>query len=326
MEKTTKNLLIGSSVAAAGASALGWASFAATKLLVGVAMDRQQPSIPNLEKRLERLQGHIADEAFLQHLEENAQRLQSLPHEVVHITAADGTDLVGHWFACPNAKRVIVAMHGWRSSWNRDFGTIHDFWQKNGCSVLYAEQRGQGSSGGEYISFGMMERYDCRAWIDWVDRKCEGKLPVYLGGVSMGASTVLMAAGLDLPETVKGIMADCGFTSADAVWRHVAQNNLHMSYRLRGSVASALCKRRIQMGTKDCSTIQAMENCRVPVLFAHGARDHFVPVEMTYENYAACAAPKQLLVVPQADHGMCYYVEPKRYEQMSADFWRFCEQ
>ena len=75
------------------------------------------------------------------------------------------------------------------------------------------------------------------------------------------------------------------------------------------------------MGTKACSTVEALAQSKVPVLFAHGTDDHFVPVEMTYENYTACSAPKRLLIVPGADHGMSYFMEKQRYEQAMLDFW-----
>lgn len=79
---------------------------------------------------------------------------------------------------------------------------VSDCWKRNRCSVLYAEQRGQGNSGGDFIGFGQIERYDCLDWIHWVSERCGTELPIYLCGVSMGATTVLMAAGLDLPENV----------------------------------------------------------------------------------------------------------------------------
>jgi len=44
-------------------------------------------------------------------------------------------------------------------------------------------------------------------------------------------------------------------------------------------------------------------------------------VEMTYENYTACAAPKDLLIVPGADHGMSYFMEPEKYENAVKAFW-----
>lgn len=320
MEKRVKNLLIGSGMMAAGMSAMGAISYAATKHLVDVAMDRQ-PVLRNPDKMKVQIQGYEEDGPFMRQLGSAAEQLRNTPHETVHITGFDGEQLVGHWFACKNAKRIVVAMHGWRSSWDHDFGTIYPFLKKNGCSVLCAEQRGQGSSGGAYIGFGMLERFDCREWIKWVNSRCDGKLPLYLAGVSMGAATVLMTAGLELPENVRGIVADCGFTSPNAIWRHVAKNNLHMNYGIRAGVLDTFCHKKIQLKTGDYSTLQAMQHCKIPVMFVHGTKDHFVPVEMTYENYEACAAPKRLLIVPGADHGMCYFMEKERYEKMLTEFW-----
>jgi len=193
--------------------------------------------------------------------------------------------------------------------------------RENGCSVLYPEQRGQGKSGGDYIGFGMLERHDCLCWIRWVTERYP-ELPVYLVGISMGATTVLMTGGMDLPEQVRGIIADCGFTSPQAIWRHVAEKNLHLRYGWYAQAARDLCKRKIRMTPEDYSTLDALAECEVPVLLIHGTDDTFVPISMTYENYKACAAPKRLLVVPGAGHGLSCWVDKKRYEQAILDFWQ----
>lgn len=325
MNKASKMLIAGTGGLVAGAAAVGAAAYASTKYLIKVALDREQPKLGKMEKAKQQLRGYKDCAAFLDEMMAGSERLETTPHDTVQITSYDGQTLVGHWFACENPKRVIVAMHGWRSCWSTDFGTVADFWRKNGCSVLYAEQRGQGSSGGAYMGFGMMERYDCLEWVRWVNTHCR-ELPVYLAGVSMGATTVLMAAELELPENVRGIMADCGFTSAHDIFKHVAEKNLHLPYHIHSNAADTLCRERIRMGTRDCSTVDALKHSKVPVLLAHGTEDHFVPVEMTYENYRACTAPKHLLIVPGADHGMSHFTEKERYEQAVLDFWRRYDQ
>ncbi len=322
MNKTVKRILIGSSVAAAGIAAVGVLSYAVTNYMVSVALDRRQPR-QSSEKARSVLAGSARLEEFVRYMEVCAEKLKSADCRTVRITAADGTELVGHLRTAPNAKRTILAMHGWRSSWARDFGMIADFWYQSGCNVLYAEQRGQGESGGEYMGFGMLERHDCLSWIHYLNENGFAELPIYLGGVSMGATTVLMSAAFDLPENVRGIIADCAFTSPEAIWRHVARKNMHLSYSgLRAAAANDLCRRRIQMAPTDCSTVDAVRESRVPILFIHGTDDHFVPVEMTYENYKACASSKRLLVVPGADHGMSYYVDQSGYESAMLGFWR----
>ena len=318
-----KNLLTGSGLAAAGLTICGAVSAAVTKKLVDTAMDRASPL--NLTRDRSRFTGSEIRASLLKEAVSAKNALEQRDPQTIEIRARDKTPLVGHWLPCKTPRRVILAMHGWRSSWSADFGIISDFWHQQNCSVLYAEQRGQGASGGEYMSFGLMERHDCLDWLNWINRQTGGNLPVYLAGVSMGASTVLMASALDLPENVCGILADCGYTSVHAIWKHVAENNLHLSYGIRAPFADLLCKKKIQTGTRDYSTIEALKTNRIPVLFVHGTADRFVPVNMTFQNYQACNAPKRLFVVPGAGHGMSYFVDRSGYEQETKQFWTHCE-
>lgn len=314
MKKWQAGALIG----AAGLTAAGAASFALTRELVSIAVDRECPG-KIMEKARRRFSGNARNGAFLAHLGRMALKLRRTQTETVTLTARDGEKLVGHWRPCPQPKRIVIAMHGWRSTWDQSFGMISDFLYKNNCSVLYAEQRGQGSSGGAHMGLGALERYDCQSWAVWTSQISD--LPIYLAGVSMGATTVLMATELNLPGQVRGIIADCGFTSPEDIGRHVVRNNLHLSYSLRAAVADTLCRRKNRAGLRGCSAAAALKKNHLPVLFVHGAEDDLVPVSMTYENYKACAGPKELLIVPGADHGMSYYMDRPRYEGALRSFW-----
>ena len=300
-------------------AALGGVGYAALHTLLSTALDREPPALYRLGSA--KLTGGFNETDIYQSGAAAAKDLRSRPMERVTITARDGVELVGHWYPCKNAKRVVLAMHGWRSSWYRDFGASCDFWRGEGCSILYAEQRGQGESGGEVMGFGITERFDCIDWLRFLEGRAEG-LPIYLGGISMGATTVLLAAGLGLPESVHGIMADCGFTSPEAIWRHVAEDNLHVPYALLKPAVERICRRKIGCGPGDTSTVEALKNCHTPVIFIHGTEDSFVPAKMTVENYDACAGEKRLLLVPGAEHGVSYLVDREGYEEAVRAFWR----
>jgi len=320
MEQRKKAMLYGTGMITAGITALGTASHMVTKMLVSCAMDRRQPRgfAMAAKYQIRRMPSY---QNLQNAIEQASKRLKKMKCEKVEIKSHDGMTLVGHWMPVDNSKRILIAMHGWRSSWINDFSLGVDFFLKSGCSVLFPEQRAQGGSGGAYMGFGMLERYDCEKWIQWVNKKVGSKFPLYLCGISMGASTVLMTAGFSLPANVRGIIADCGFTSARAIWKHVLNHGLHLSYGIHGLGANVLCRKRIQMGNADYTTLDAMRNCSVPVLFIHGTEDDFVPVEMTYENYKACSGEKYLFVVPGAAHGMSYFVDQAGYEKACLDFW-----
>ena len=319
MNENVKKCIRISGIVVAAAAGASLSAYLTTKILVKTAVDRDGPRVMQRAGNL--LARTQKDNQFLAELDAAAKRLEEKKSETVTVTSLDGIPLVGHFIPSENPKRVIIAMHGWRSSWTKDFGTMSDFWEANDCSVLYAEQRGQNNSGGDYMGFGLTERYDVLNWINWVTERCGSKLPIYLAGVSMGATTVLMAAGLNLPSNVHGIAGDCGFTSPQAIWKHVANKNLHLVYGLRSIMADTMFKERLQMATNDYSTVEALKNSKTPILLVHGTEDHFVPVEMTYENYVACAAPKKLFIVPGADHGMSYYTDKQGYEKTIEEFW-----
>ena len=287
-------------ITAAGAAIGATGHYLLTKKMMQIAMDRVEPQDRNKGK--ERLAGSPEMIKIVEMVEEAALKLESSGCEQVQIKAHDGVSLVGHWHSCQKTERIVVAMHGWRSSWSQDFGLIADFWHDNNCSVLYAEQRGQNSSGGDHMSFGLLERYDCLDWINWVNERMGTDFPVYLVGVSMGATSVLMASELELPYNVCGIAADSAFTSPHAIWKHVSDNNLHIPYVLHKAEADRMCQKRIQVAADAASTTEALKRCTVPVFLIHGTDDNFVPVEMTYENYKSCASEKRLLIVPGADH------------------------
>lgn len=320
MKKATKNFLLGTGIITSAIAAAGAVSYAVTKSLVEIALDRKEPDI--MEASLTQL-SHVPEmNDFLERRAKAASKLGQRPCETYEMEAHDGTILVGHWLPCEGAKRIIIAVHGWRSSWTRGFGLVADFLHDNGCHILFVEQRGQNNSGGDHMGFGLIERYDCREWINWVNEQKGGDLPIYLYGISMGASTVLMTAGFQDLKNVHGMIADCGYTSPHEIWKHVADNNLHLHYNdWISKMADDICREKIQFGPRDYSCLIALESNKIPVLFIHGTDDDFVPIEMTYENYKACIAPKRLLVVPGAGHGMSYTTDQNGYETALQDFW-----
>ena len=290
------------------------ASYALTDYILRSAIDRNAQKLPGVGA------GNYEDSPYAR-FREWGEQLRDTPHETVEITSRDGLKLVGHWFGAESPKRVILAAHGWKACWYRDFGYSYPFLRDENCSVLYIEQRGQGESEGRYIGFGLLERFDVIDWLGWIEQRCGTEIPVYLLGVSMGATTVLMASGQELPPNGKGIIADCGFTSPTAIWKHVAREGLHLPFLITDLYSRALCRRMIGVSPASYSTVDALKTNQVPVLFVHGQDDTFVPVSMTKENYEACVAPKEIMIVPGAIHGLSYAVAKEAYEEKERQFW-----
>ncbi len=321
MKKHSKNILIGTGILMGAAAVAAGVSSLITHTLINESLNRNEPK--PLTKMKSFFMGDVLSSPEVAIAMEKGKELQVSNTETVEITAYDGIKLVGHLCRAEKQKRVLIAMHGWRSTWYADFGAISEFWYNNGCTVLYVEQRGQGESDGEYMGFGLTERYDCLEWIKYLNRNGFSDVSMYLVGISMGATSVLMASGFDdLPKNICGIIADCGFISPYAIWKNIVEKNIKLSYRPLKKEVDILCRQRLALTANGYSTTEALSKNTIPVMFIHGDADGFVPVEMTYENYAACTAPKRMLIVKGADHGMSYLLAKDLYEENVLDFWR----
>lgn len=247
-------------------------------------------------------------------------RSQSL--KTVEIRSREGLKLTGHFLEHPNAERIVLMFHGWRSSCERDGAALAKGLYEKGSSILMADQRAHKVSSGKYIGLGILERYDCLGWLEYLTENTD-TLPVYLAGVSMGASTVLMASGMELPERVKGVIADCGFTSPYEMVSLFAKKFLKMKGNTMVDAVNGLCMKKAGYDLKEYSTLEAMKKCCIPVFFVHGTEDDFVPCEMTMQNYEACISDKRLLMIEGAAHTRSYLSDPGKYMEGLTDFFHW---
>lgn len=242
--------------------------------------------------------------------------------ETVTVESFDGLTLRGHYIKAKDAKRITVMFHGWRGTWKHDFGACAEELYKEGSSLFLPEQRAQGESEGAYMGFGILERHDCHTWLDWIEKNNVEGLPVYLYGVSMGAATVLMAAGEKFPECVKGIIADCGFSYPDDMVLSFGKKHFRLVGEHTVRRLTRQCRRKAGFGFDDYSAPEALKDCIVPVLFIHGTADTFVPCEMSHQNYEACRTKKRLLLVEGAGHCESYMKDQKRYMEAVRWLWQ----
>ena len=102
-----------------------------------------------------------------------------------------------------------------------DFSIVLPYYFTLGYNLLAVDERAHGESEGTYITFGVRERHDVATWAAYAAMHFGPAHPLILDGLSMGAATVLMASELELPASVRGIIADCGFSSPYAIMKSV---------------------------------------------------------------------------------------------------------
>lgn len=252
-------------------------------------------------------------------IKEGLNYIHSAPSRRVYCKSFDGLTLAARYFDM-HSHNTVILFHGYRSSADRDFSCAVKLYCEQGYNVLLTDQRSHGKSEGRLITFGVKERYDAVSWARFYTENIDPEAKIILGGMSMGATTVLLAAGLDLPENVKGIIADCGFTSPTEIIKKVAKQGFHINASVFLPVMNLICIITGHFGIYGVSTEKALKNSKVPILFIHGKSDNFVPFEMSERNYKGMSGEKEILLVDGADHGMSYLVDTPSVEKHLCDF------
>ena len=229
------------------------------------------------------------------------------------ITSDDGLKLKARWFQKNGSHKWVIAVHGYHS----DMGAMEPYAQwynEQGFQVLTPDLRAHGTSEGDYIGMGWLDRKDILLWIDTILKE-DAQAQIVLHGVSMGAATVMMTSGETLPDNVKAIVEDCGYTS---VW-DIFSSEMKVRFGLPDfplmNVSSMMSSFKAGYDWKEASALEQVKKSRTPMLFIHGDQDDFVPTDMVYPLYEAAAGEKQLLVVKGAGHA-------KARETDSDLYWR----
>lgn len=246
---------------------------------------------------------------------------RAIPHKEVSVISFDGLVLRGRFYEYAPGATVELMFHGYRGYADRDLcGGVQRCFAL-GHSALLVDQRASGSSDGNIITFGVKESRDCHTWLHFMEQHFGPDVKIILTGISMGAATVMMAAGRPLPKTVVGILADCGYTSAKEIIQKVIRQMglpvglvypfVRLGARLYGGFS-----------LEEQPPIEAVTRCPVPIFLIHGENDDFVPCDMSRKIFEACNAPrKRLFTVPGAGHGLGYPVMPKEYIAALKDFF-----
>jgi len=236
--------------------------------------------------------------------------------EEVWIKSFDGLKLKGYYLKNEKSQgRVMIVCHGYRSFPYFDFSASAKVYYEQGFDLLFIVERAHLDSEGKYITFGLKERYDLLEWIKFVDKRHGGRARILLAGVSMGASTVMYALGLDLPKSVKGALCDCGFDTP----KHVigfALIEVFKSKKLASFMSNfvsfaALFKIGSLLGR--VNTSKSLKKNTLPVMFAHGKADDVVPFEMFEKNISCNPSEMFTVTSEKAAHGLVFYYENEEY-------------
>ena len=247
--------------------------------------------------------------------------IRAYPYKEYSLTSHDGLKLTGRYYQVCEGAPLEIQCHGYKGNALRDFSGAWQMAKAAGHNVLLINQRCHGGSEGHTITFGILERRDVMAWIRYANNRF-GNVPTLLSGVSMGAATVLMVSGMDLPDNIKGIIADCPYDAPSNIIRKVLGQDMGMPVKLVYPLIRMGGRFYGKFNLDGDSPVEAVKRAEIPILLIHGDDDRFVPYDMSRNIHAAAPDKITFHTVPGAGHALNYVTDPEGYRQAFQAFIR----
>lgn len=250
---------------------------------------------------------------------ELVDEMENTVYEEVSISSQDGLLLYGKLYlmkqpgSCDNMP-FLIFFHGYHGVAAWDGYGFFKLCKGNGINLLMVDERAHGKSGGSVITFGIRERYDCKLWSEYIAGRFGEDTDIFLAGVSMGASSVIMSTELGLPGNVRAIIADCGYTEPAAI---IMETVKAMGFPVK-SIYFLLKQGARLFGHFDLESaapLRAVRKLKIPILFIHGEKDSIVPSVMGEELYKACTGKKEWALIAGADHANSAMTDYEAYEK-----------
>jgi len=231
----------------------------------------------------------------------------NLPYEEVWLPVAAKTGKLerihGWWIKTkqPNAK-VLLYLHGNGINIGANVAHANRFYQL-GFSVLLIDYRGYGRSGGSFPNEKRVYEDAATAWNYLVQQQQISPRQIFIYGHSLGGAIAIDLA-VKQPQAA-GLIVESSFTSIRDL----------ITYRKKFWMfpVDLILTQRFE-------SIKKLPNLKIPVLFIHGIADSAVPSFMSEKLYAAAPEPKQLFLVPTAEHNNTAVVGGSEYLQWIESF------
>lgn len=258
-------------------------------------------------------------EQFYPQMRKWTDSIRSMKRELLEVKSFDGLTLRGYYYEYSEDSPLELIFHGYSGNAERDLSGGVDRCFALGRSCILIDQRGAGLSEGKICTFGVHERKDCISWIEFATKKFGKERPLIIGGVSMGGATVMMAAGENLPGNVVCVMSDCGYSSQKDIICKVVKE-----MKLPAKIIYPFIKLGAQLyggfGLEETTPIEAVAKSQTPIVFIHGDNDDFVPHSMSVECFNVCNAPKKMVTIEGAGHGLAFPVNQTKYIESLREF------
>ncbi|MCR4595677.1 MAG: alpha/beta hydrolase [Lachnospiraceae bacterium] len=288
-------------------------SFFFLNMVLKATKTRKEDVLTPLQCRDQKIEGNEVQNRFI----DTRTRIRAEGAEFdrtmtpVEIVNKSGLKLYGRYRMRPEAThRWIISVHGYRDDHRFMLPYVMRFYE-GGFNVFTQDNRAHGMSDGDYISMGWLDKDDVYEWIDCI-RRMDPDAEVIVHGVSMGGATTMMLSGLNHPAVI-GYVEDCGYTSTWDMFKVVMNRDYHLPTFPIMDLTNLMSRLKLGFDFKKSSSLAQIRKCVKPILFMHGEKDDYIPVEMCHTLYENYGGEKDLYITPDAGHAESMDYDPDTY-------------
>ena len=237
-----------------------------------------------------------------------------------------GYSLTGTFIPNPQTSdKTLIFLHGFSESRLAGLSYLN-IYLNAGYNLLLVDSRAHGESGGQSVTWGVYEKHDVDQWVDWLRHRFP-KGTIGMHGISMGAATALLHAGLnESNKRVAFYIADSAYSDLESLLADQMSQRLQLPGNIPPQVllpyANAVTYLRARFTFGAASPLRVVQQVTTPVLYIHGEADRLVPASMSQQLYSMTKGQRQIQLFPRADHVSSIYTDRSRYRTVVQGFAR----
>ena len=245
-----------------------------------------------------------------------------LSWQSLRLKTADRVEVPAWLLRHPRPEGLLLLLHGFGSSKTEMLDVARALHLCSPYHLLLLDLRGHGESSGSTATFGLKEVLEVQAVLDFLEREPAMKaLPMGCYGVSMGGAIAILAAARF--PSIRAVVSDSSYADFGKAVARVQRLTYHIPWMPLGRATLWAAEFRLGCRVSVLSPVQAIRSISPrPVLIVHGMQDYTIPSEEAQMLFEAAGTPKELWLVPEAEHAACYYKRKEEYPLKVKEFFR----
>jgi fermentation-respiration switch protein FrsA (DUF1100 family) len=242
-----------------------------------------------------------------------------LPAEEVTFNSLCGKHHVNGWYVpYPGATSTVIVSPGYRTAMSDLLGVCALLW-RDGHNILAFEYYGHGTVVGEPLTLGYREINDFLGAVAYA-RMRDPMVRIGALGYSMGAAVTIMGCAR-APE-IEAVIADSAFATHRRAVEYAVRRRIHLPFVLFEWVTDILLAWRAGYHFNQVEPLRDISRLASrPILLIHGLKDTVVDPRDAPLLYNAAGEPKELWLLPNAEHCGAYFEDRVAYVQKVSTFF-----